>query len=154
MRQEVSSGAPQPGSAKTLLLEIISITHTGHDAEVQILPKSNVELEKRLTSSVIAGSPFIMLDNITCLVGHPALSAYITATIWQGRDLGRSKLVTGEKTAIVMGNGNNLILGGDVPRRTVMIYINSKTSRPEARTGFKHPELLKWVRDKDRKSVV
>jgi hypothetical protein len=42
--------------------------------------------------------------------------------------------------------GNNVSLGGDTARRACHIRLESPEERPEERTGFRHPNLLKWVR--------
>ncbi len=42
--------------------------------------------------------------------------------------------------------GNNLRYGGDIERRVLPIRLVPTVENPEERTGFKHPNLLAWVR--------
>ena len=42
-------------------------------------------------------------------------------------------------------NGNNVQLGGDLPRRCYWIRLDARMSRPWERKGFKHKDLGAWV---------
>ena len=48
--------------------------------------------------------------------------------------------------AIWIATGNNLQFQADTARRTLRIRLESREENPEERTGFKHPDLLPWVR--------
>src|SRR5207245_1206363 len=69
----------------------------------------------------------------------------LTARVWKDRILGQSATVAVAQRATWAANGNNLRLGGDLPRRCYWIRLDAKTSRPWKRTGFTHPELIQWV---------
>ena len=43
------------------------------------------------------------------------------------------------------GHGNNIQVGGDIPRRCYWIRMDAKTSRPFMRTGFKIADLKAWT---------
>ena len=44
-----------------------------------------------------------------------------------------------------MATGNNLQVGGDMPRRCYPIRLDAQTARPWTRRDFKHPKLALWV---------
>jgi hypothetical protein len=70
----------------------------------------------------------------------------LTATTWQDRILG-SSTSTGElpiKT-VWAATGNNLLFGSDIARRVIPIRLESELENPEERTGFAHPDLLRYV---------
>ncbi len=45
-----------------------------------------------------------------------------------------------------LATGNNLRLTGDTPRRCLHVRLESPLERPDLRTGFRHPRLLRWLR--------
>ena len=58
--------APEPGSGKSYLTDIVAMVGTGDRCPVLSLPKKNPEeIEKRLNAIVLAGQPIISLDNMT-----------------------------------------------------------------------------------------
>jgi hypothetical protein len=59
--------------------------------------------------------------------------------------LGRNEKVRLPQRATWFATGNNLTLGGDLPRRCYWIRMDAKTVRPWQRTGFTHPDLEAWV---------
>jgi len=63
------------------------------------------------------------------------------------RILGASEMVSGVPLyAVWYATGNNVILVGDTARRVLHIRLESPMENPEERTGFRHPDLLDWVR--------
>jgi len=65
--------------------------------------------------------------------------------------LGENKLVTLPHRTVWMATGNNVVPAGDIPRRCYTIKLDAKQARPWQRTGFKHANLLKWVRENRNK---
>jgi hypothetical protein len=49
------------------------------------------------------------------------------------------------QSATWIANGNNIRLGGDLPRRCYWIRLDAKTSRPWQRENFLHSDLPEWV---------
>jgi hypothetical protein len=108
-------------------------------------PGNNDELRKAITSALIQGEPFILLDNVTHLKA-PALSAALTAEFWIDRILGQSKLVRLRNDAIWLATGNNVALSPEQTRRTVQVRLDARIERPEFRSDWKHP-LPIWARE-------
>ncbi len=138
--------APTRGSGKGLLSEVIAHVTLGHAAGVMVQPRDGDEFEKRVTSTLLEGARVILLDNVHTLKGE-ALAAILTARVWRGRLLGKSKMLTLPNDALWLATGNNVALDDDMPRRIVPIRLDPGVERPEERTGFRHPDLLGWVKE-------
>ena len=137
--------APTRGSGKGLLSDVIAHITTGGPAGVMVQPKDGDEIEKRVTSILLEGAPMVLLDNVHTLKGE-ALAAALTSTTWRGRRLGKSEMLTVPNGALWLATGNNVTLDDDMPRRIVPIRLDPGVERPEERTGFRHPDLLSWVK--------
>lgn len=137
--------APQAGTGKSLLAEVISVITTGSIAAMIGAPHEEEEWRKLITSILLAGSTMIIFDN----VAHPLISANLaralTAAEWKDRLLGTNTEVILRQLATWMATGNNIRLGGDLARRCYEIRIDAKMARPQTRQGFKHPRLLQWT---------
>lgn len=144
--------APTRGTGKGLLVEVIAIITTGQHADVMHLPREGDELEKRITATVMAGYPIMLLDNVTRL-DQPALMAFLTSTMWRGRRLGKSEMVTLLNMTLCIATGNNVELVDEMVRRVYPIRLDAGVDRPEERTGFKHGNLSIYVRE-NRSNLV
>jgi hypothetical protein len=144
--------ANQAGAGKGLLADVLSLIHTGAVSSVKPAPDAgrNVEEEwkKVILSMVIAGAPITLLDNLDGVLRSPTLAAAVTSETYTDRLLGHSRMITAPMRTMFVVTGNNIILGGDMPRRCVWIRLQVNTSRPYLRSGFKHPNLKKWVLDR------
>jgi hypothetical protein len=95
---------------------------------------------------VLAGTRFLLLDNINSAIGGDALDAILTGETWDDRILGVSKTIgpTIVKT-IIFGTGNNVAFRGDTARRTALLRLESTEEHPETREGFRIPKLRTYV---------
>lgn len=141
------------GTGKSRLVDVAVRLALGHDAARMAIPEEDDEMRKRITALVLEGDPAICLDNITRPIVLPSLDAIITSTQWKDRMLGASSSVQAPHRATWWLTGNNIVLGGDLGRRTIHVRLESNLENPEERTGFKHPELLSWVAQ-DRKRLL
>ncbi|GGM02503.1 DNA-primase RepB domain-containing protein [Deinococcus aerophilus] len=137
--------APTRGSGKGLLSEVIAHVTQGGPAGVMVQTKDGDEFEKRVTSMLLESAPVVLLDNVIALKGE-ALAAALTSSIWRGRRLGRSEMLTLPNGALWLATGNNVILDDDMPRRIIPIRLDPGVERPEERTGFTHPDLRGWIK--------
>jgi hypothetical protein len=137
--------APQPGTGKSLLSEVVAITLTGRPAAMTSADKSDEEWRKSITSLLLEGATFIVADNLQYPLWSPSLSRAVTARVWKDRLLSTNQALEVNQNAIWVVNGNQVQLRGDLPRRSVRIRLNAKIARPWLRTGFKHPNLHGWV---------
>ena len=126
------------GSGKTKLAEILSIMAQGtrpaiitrgHDPR-----GGDAEFEKRLTGSLLAGDPVILIDNIEGGVGGEMLNAMTTGPKMRLRPLGTSKSIEIPISALVTGTGNNVTILGDMTRRALPSMLDPGVERPELRT--------------------
>jgi hypothetical protein len=135
--------APARGTGKGLLADLVAIVTTGSPAYVMALPRDDEEVDKRITSTLLAGHQLALLDNVTVL-RSAALSAALTTTSWRGPVLGTSQMASMPNTATWLATGNNVELSDEVNRRTVLVRLDAVVEAPEERAGFKHP-LPAWA---------
>ncbi|MBI4496683.1 MAG: hypothetical protein HY689_02145 [Chloroflexi bacterium] len=144
--------APARGTGKGLLADLVAVVSRGAPAHAMALPRDDDETEKRITSTLLAGYPLIILDNVTVLRAAP-LAVVLTTTLWRGRRLGQSEIVSAPNTATWVATGNNPQLSDELTRRAVSIRLDAGVEAPEERTGWHHPDLLGWA-ESHRKDLV
>ncbi len=139
---------PGPGTGASLLAEVVTTVATGRHAAMMTAPRDEEEWRKKITAALLAGATAITIDNIVHPLASPPLASALTLCTWEDRILGRSERVRLPQRATWMGTGNNIRLGGDMPRRCYWIRMDAKIARPWERPAntFRHPELLKWTR--------
>jgi len=138
--------APQAGTGKSLLSEVVSIIATGREAAVITAPTTDDEWQKRITSLLLTGATVISVDNVELPLNAPSLAAALTATTWTDRRLGRNDdVLVMPQRATWLATGNNLRLRGDLPRRCYWVRLDAQSSRPWQRVAFQFPELKAHV---------
>jgi hypothetical protein len=125
--------APVAGSGKSKLVDIACILATGHEAGVTAQGEDREEAEKRLSSLLMRGDPIIAIDNCEVPLEGVLINQALTQTRVELRILGVSKVVTARCAALLTSTGNNLIVKGDLTRRSVIGRLDPKTERPELR---------------------
>lgn len=140
--------APQAGSGKSLLAEVVALKSTGASACMKPAPvRDEEEWRKTLTATIQAGHPLVIFDNVDAVLQSSNLAIALTARTWTDRILGQTAQVTLPVRTIFAVTGNNLVLGGDLPRRCYWIRVDAKKSEPWRGRTFKHPKLIGWVLD-------
>jgi putative DNA primase/helicase len=130
------------GSGKSMLADIIGRMYEGRSMTRRVPPTNGAEWQKVMLTVVRSGDPIVLLDNIKGKLGGEALEAVLTGDTFKGRILGVSKDGEGETRAIWYGTGNNATLTPDMVRRSIHVRLKSELENPEARKGFKIPNLL------------
>jgi hypothetical protein len=125
--------APIRGSGKSKLVDIASVIATGEVAPVLSAGGDDVELEKRLVASLLAGSPIITIDNCSRPIGGDLLCQMLTQAMVRPRILGKSETPTCPTGAFIAGTGQNFAVEGDMARRTIVCKIDPKMEIPETR---------------------
>lgn len=138
---------PQPGTGASLLTEIIGIISTGRPAAMFTAPKSAEEWKKSITSTLIDGRLVVTVDNIEGKLYSPVLASLLTSEMWNDRVLGRSEMIALAHRMVWIGNGNNVQLGGDLPRRCYWVRLDAQMARPQERVKFRHKDIKGYVRD-------
>jgi hypothetical protein len=140
--------ATAPGIGKTLAADMSAMISTGATAAHSPYVSDDDELRKRITSHLMAGDQVVLIDNVPGggVVGWPSLDAALTSETWQDRELGTNSVARLPMDALWMATGNNLEIGADAMRRTLLCRLEAEDEKPEERTGFAHPDLPEWVR--------
>jgi putative DNA primase/helicase len=125
--------APTPGSGKSYLADVTSAITSGRRCPVITPGKSEEELEKRLGAMLLAGFQTISLDNISSELSGDALCQVAERPIVRIRILGKSETPECEFRGILIANGNNLMIAGDMMRRVLLGKLDEALSVP--RTG-------------------
>jgi hypothetical protein len=137
---------PQAGTGASLLAEAIALVATGTPAAMMAAPDDNDEWRKVITTTILNGDTIFIIDNIEGVLESAALSVLLTSRIWKGRILGLSKDILLPNMLTPIGTGNNIRLGGDLPRRCVWVRMDAGDARPWLRkVVYKHPNLHEWI---------
>jgi hypothetical protein len=136
--------AHQPGSGKTLLADVATILHGG--VLRSEMPEDEPEMRKQTTSILSTTSaPIVHIDNVTGVLKSSTLAGLLTAgQPLQDRELGSSRMITTVNDRVWVVTGNNLSLGGDLVRRTIVIQIDPNMANPETR-DFAIKDLKAWT---------
>jgi hypothetical protein len=140
-------GGNTPGSGKSLLAKIAMTAANGAKSQPTATNGTDEELAKHVTSLMTAGGRFLLLDNIgtKSTLGGPTLDALITSERWSQRLLGTNTVFSQPNRVMVLATGNNVRLEGDMLRRVVCCYLDPQSERPDQRSGFTHPDILRHV---------
>jgi putative DNA primase/helicase len=123
--------APVAGSGKSKLVDIICIIATGRRAGVMSQGEKPEEFAKALDAILMRGDPLIAIDNCSHPVESDKLNMALTQEFVEVRVLGLSRMVTVQTKAFVTLTGNNLIIIGDLTRRTIKSRLDPNCERPE-----------------------
>jgi putative DNA primase/helicase len=126
--------APVAGSGKTMLVDLCSMIATGRKAPVLDQSKDDAETDKRLVAALLRGGAIIAIDNVDRPLDSALLCQALTSSgVMQLRVLGSSRDVDVPNTAMFYATGNNLVLAGDLTRRTLLCRLDPGCERPELR---------------------
>jgi hypothetical protein len=137
--------APQAGTGKSLLAEVVSVIATGRPAETFSAPTDEEEFRKKITTALSVGTNVVVIENVSGRLDSDSFCMALTgATISDRAFRTFDQIVLPVKCAWI-ATGNNIQLGGDMPRRCYWIRLDAKHSQPFRRTGFRHANLRSWV---------
>jgi hypothetical protein len=140
--------APQAGTGKTKLAEIIGMISTGRWTPMRTPPMrrdDDAEWSKVITSALLKGSTINCFDNVDGVLRSPSLCLALTSQVYSDRLLGTNQQPEIPVICSWFSTGNNLQLGGDLPRRCYWIRLDAKVSQPWKRSDFRHEDLEGWV---------
>lgn len=142
------------GAGKGLLAQIAGRIALGHDIPVSSYSHDTEELRKRITSVVMAGDRMVLFDNLEGRLGNATLDRALTTTRWRDRVLGSNGMVDLPLKTVWCATGNNVMIGADTSRRIIHIRLDVLDQRPEERSGFRHADILQYVREQRARLVV
>lgn len=125
--------ATAAGTGKSKMVDIISVIATGREAAVMAQTENREEAEKQLNALLLEGSPIIALDNCTLSIDGNGLCASLTQSFVSVRPFGKLERLQVEATSFCTATGNNLVIAGDMMRRTVVCSMDAGMERPELR---------------------
>lgn len=131
--------APSAASGKTYLCEMVGVLGLGVKPPAASWGDSEEENSKVLFAMLREADPVMLFDNVTAEIGSADLCKALTASTIKGRILGVSEnAILGTRTLMIF-NGNNVRVAGDMTRRAVRCRIDAKLEKPEERTFDFHP---------------
>lgn len=131
--------APSAGSGKTYLCEMVGVLGLGVKPPAASWGESEEENSKVLFSMLREGDPVMLFDNVMTEIGSADLCKALTSSDIKGRILGVSEnAILGTRT-LLMFNGNNVRIAGDMTRRAVRCRIDAKLEKPDERSFDFHP---------------
>ena len=136
-----------PGTGASLLVAQLVTLATGGQATVMTEGRGEEEWRKRLTAKLLRAPSVLWIDNLKHPLDSAALSAALTASVWEDRLLGRSQIVHVPVRCAWTATGNNPSLSNEMARRTVSSRLDARAARPWQRTGFRHPNLPTYTRE-------
>ena len=134
-----SFDAPIAGSGKSKLVDLCSLIVTGCEAGVIGHGKSEAEFEKRLGSLLLAGDTVFAIDNIEEPLSSEFLCQVLTQSVVRARILGKSQAPELPSNAFITATGNNLVLVGDLTRRSLRSRLDPRHEAPETLTFKQDP---------------
>lgn len=141
-------GSPLERSGKTKLCEeVFGGVILGEPLSALQFTGKDEEWDKRVLPLLLSGQTLAHLDNLGEFVDSPVLCSMLTATKYQSRMLGVSKMVTVPNRLTIVASGNNVRSTGEIAKRIIPINLTPKEERPDTRTNFRHPELREYIRD-------
>jgi hypothetical protein len=136
------------GSGKTLLTEVPRILHGG---VLYAAPGDDSEETRKMIGTILASTTgsVVELDNAEKVFRSRHFAALFTdpSGTWHDRKLGTNTSPGLPNDRVWMLNGNNVQLGGDLPRRALWATIDPGVPEPWLRTEFAIPDLAGYVRD-------
>ena len=141
--------APSPGTGKTLLVQVLAFPSSGRLIEAMSEGRNDEEMRKRITAKLMKSPTHVFIDNVRHQIAYSSLASAITANRWEDRILGASKTIQLQVTCAWVITGNNPSLSSEMSRRCVRIRMDTGCEQPWLRdaSAFKHPDLLRWVRE-------
>jgi len=137
---------PTPGTGATLMVDAIATILTGTGASVMTEGRDDEEWRKRVTAKLRQIPAIILIDNLRAKLDSSAVAAALTAPFWEDRILGHSEMARLPIRCLWIATGNNPEFSNEMARRLVRIRLDANVEQPWQRSGFRHPDLMVWVR--------
>ncbi len=145
---------PTPGTGATLMVDAIATILTGTSASVMTEGRDEDEWRKRLTAKLRQLPVLLLIDNLRQELDSAALAAALTAPAWEDRLLGASDMIRLPVRCAWVATANNPTVSHEIARHLVRIRLDARTDQPWRRDGFRHPDLMVWVRSNRARLVA
>jgi hypothetical protein len=127
------ANAPKAGTGKSFIFDIAAMIWLGGKCPAVAASADEAETDKRLVASVMRGLPVINLDNVSGELSSDFLCQAVSQSQMQIRPLGSSLDSIVSNTATLFASGNNVVLRGDIVRRTLVCQLDARMADPENR---------------------
>jgi hypothetical protein len=131
---------------KGLFTDLATTIYEGRPAARFSPPTSDEECRKVITSAAMSGAPYIVFDNVKDEFGGQSLENAITTGRWCDRVLGGNKQIDVPINWAWFATSNNATLTNDMLGRTCHVRLETNAERPELRSGWRHHDLLAYVK--------
>ena len=131
--------APAYGSGKSFLVNLASAIAIGAPCPVTTAGGDESETEKRLDAALLKCQPIISLDNVNGELCSDKLAVAVEQQKVSVRILGMSKTIEIENRASIFATGCNILVRGDMVRRTILCSIDPNEESPEKRSFARNP---------------
>ena len=131
--------ATAPGSGKSFFVDLCAAICTGEHCPVIGTGKDEIELEKRLGGVLLEGRPILSIDNVTGDLGGGFLCMAVERPLVSIRKLCGSDMYDIPNSITLMATGNQLVIYGDLVRRTLFTNLDAQLERPELRQFTSNP---------------
>lgn len=140
---------PKQRTGASLLTRLYSEAVFGGPPAFETAKGDEAEQQKTIVTHIKAASRHIVIDNWpqNKVCDDPTTASLITATRYQGRQLGENAFICGEWKGVLEINGNNVQLSDEIRERTLLVRLDAAMENPNERTEFKHPFLIQWVKE-------
>lgn len=139
--------APTEGTGKSLLVEASMLVTLGEVPDAMTADMKEEERDKTLLALLLEGQPIVFFDNANRKLDSASFANMLTARYKRGRILGESRTVQAKVNVCWVLTGNNFTSSREMSRRLYWTRIDAQLESPSRRTGFRHPDLLEWVRE-------
>jgi DNA polymerase-1 len=141
-------------TGKTILAEqVLGGVLVGRSLPATQLHRDNAEMDKRITATLLRGDPTVHFDNMHEFLDLPCLASLLTASVYQGRLLGKSLNIQAPNNAMFVLTGNSPQASGEMSKRLVPVCLQPANDSPELRTKFHHPDLSDYIQ-KNRRQIL
>jgi len=140
---------PIPGSGASLLASVLCYPSLGRQVSMKIFSNSEEEVRKQITTHLMSGGGPYLYDNLPDekYVDSDSLATVLTTTSWSDRALGTNTATRLQNLGPWIGTGNNPDFSPQLKRRVLRVRLVPENDEPYLRTGFRHEDLLLWVRE-------
>ncbi|MEM1340802.1 MAG: hypothetical protein AAGF68_00690 [Pseudomonadota bacterium] len=147
---------PSRGEGSGLVVDILAEIWTGKPATAMEYPSDKAEVSKTLIAKLRSGTSYLLFDNVAVNIDSTLLCTALTQGEVDARVFGKndgSAVDPVEMRVPMIFTGINVTMNDEMPRRTVLISLDSGEAHPEERTGpepgkvWRHPDVLAWVRE-------
>jgi hypothetical protein len=126
----------QRGTGATTAVNVLGYLYYNEPVQTYAIADklADTEIRKTITACMRINLEALNFDDITGTLDRMPIVQYLTSGVWTDRKLQESTmLVFPNPSMLMIGTGNNVFIGGDMARRTVIIEFYSDLEHPELR---------------------